>query len=1195
MPGGGSRPAETALNRILHVCLFAALLGGGLSSTRADSPWLRLNAGDVDTRDPAWQARAARTPADPGRRLFFVQWSGPVQPAWREALETAGLQIVDYIPDHAYLVYGEARAIAAFRRDASARKAVRTVAAAEAADKLHAALAKRRARAGATDPDASWVTIQLVKDDQANAVTLGLIESLAQAPVRGPQAMRHYVNVAAALPEDALAGLAAQPDVISIAPYAVPRKYDERQAQIVAGNISGNAPSGPGYLAWLNSRGFSQEQFSASGFVVNISDSGIDAGTTHPRHFGLYTGGDTALASRVAYARLEGTPNVNSTLQGCDGHGTLNAHILAGYNDRTDAPHADSAGFRYGLGIAPFVRVGSSVIFDSLDFTSPDYRSLMSRAYADGARISSDSWGADVFGIYDVDAQTYDALVRDAQPAGAAVAAPGNQQMIVVFAAGNAGPGIQTIGSPGTAKNVITVGASENVHSHAPTNGGTQVSGADGCQSDDTDADSLHDIADFSSRGPTSDQRSKPELVAPGTHITGGVGQQVKAMTGTGSNLACFTANGICALPGRGQPGNTNNFFPQGQRWYSTSSGTSHATPAVAGAAALVYQHFLNSGRNAPSPAMVKAYLVNTARYLTGTYANDTLWSNDQGMGGLDLGRAFDDTPRFLRNQVSAEKFTASGQERIYMLDVADTGRPVRVTLSWTDAPGSTIGAPYKNDLNLTVTANGETYRGNLFDGAWSISGGSADTRNNTESVFLPAGITGTVTITVTGFNINSDGVPNASPLLDQDFALVGYNLLGETTANLEIESVAIAAENCVPGNTTLDPGETVTLSLVLRNVGSIATTNLVATLLEGGGVSNPGPPAVYGMIPPDYGLATNTFTFTAHGACGDHVTTTFQLMDGTNLLGSVLHVFPLGGAVSTTTTNVQPEQIDILDLSNADPYPSTLVVSGVVGTVRKVTATLRGLTHGFMYDIDALLVAPDGQAVVLMSACVWNTVTDTTITFDDDAPGYLPPGFATLASGSYRPTRWLDPVFGSPAPAGPYGTVMADFTNSNPNGEWKLFVVDMVDDDAGQIAMGWRLDITVGQPVCCTDFPDTDSDGMPDAWELEQFGNLVVAGASTDFDLDFVLDRHEYVAGTQPTNEQSFLYVAIDTNEVAGEVVLTWPGITGKTYAVGRTTNLLAGFMDLATNLPGISPLNTYTDGAPPAAGSHYRIRLAP
>jgi hypothetical protein len=106
------------------------------------------------------------------------------------------------------------------------------------------------------------------------------------------------------------------------------------------------------------------------------------------------------------------------------------------------------------------------------------------------------------------------------------------------------------------------------------------------------------------------------------------------------------------------------------------------------------------------------------------------------------------------------------------------------VTLGWTDAPGPTTGAPWVNNLDLEVTVGGVTYKGNVFSGANSISGGTADGKNNVESVFLPAGASGNFTITVRATNIAGDGVPGNADTTDQDFALVAYNATtGGTTS----------------------------------------------------------------------------------------------------------------------------------------------------------------------------------------------------------------------------------------------------------------------------------------------------------------------------------------------------------------------------------------------------------------------------
>ena len=131
----------------------------------------------------------------------------------------------------------------------------------------------------------------------------------------------------------------------------------------------------------------------------------------------------------------------------------------------------------------------------------------MSDAYANGARISSNSWGGSS-SYYTSDSQTYDRLVRDAQSG-----VSDNQEMTIVFAAGNDGSTSGSVTEPATAKNVITVGASENVN---------PFGGADGSGITDSQANSAMDIVSFSSRGPTHDGRIKPDIMAPGTHVSGG-------------------------------------------------------------------------------------------------------------------------------------------------------------------------------------------------------------------------------------------------------------------------------------------------------------------------------------------------------------------------------------------------------------------------------------------------------------------------------------------------------------------------------------------------------------------------------------------------------------------------------------------------------------------------------------------------
>jgi hypothetical protein len=848
-----------------------------------------LNAAHLDTSKAGVQALRKKAGAFAGKRMHLVQFAGPVQPAWRKELLDAGVQIVSYIPQNAYLIYGDSNGIGQVQAMAATAPHIQWEAAYLDDYKIHPRARTVDKNGNPRQIGTDRFAIQLMADPAANAETFKLINQLKLAPVQRQRSVLNFVDVVVRLSAADLPKIAGRPDVISIQPFSPAKKVCEQQDQIVAGNLSGNVPDGPGYLAWLAGKGFAQAQF--TNFVVDVSDSGIDNGTTTPNHFGLYDGGNINSASRVVYNILEGTPNSGSTLAGCDGHGNLNAHIVTGYDDSAGFPFADSAGYHYGLGVCPFVSVGSSVIFDPDNSTNPDDTTVISTAYHNGARISNNSWGdsdSSDDGTYSVDSFEYDALVRDAQPNDARYPAAGNQEMVIVFAAGNDGPAAVSVSPPGTAKNIITVGAAENVQAI----GGTDASGVSDAESDNANA-----IISFSGRGPCLDGRLKPDLMAPGTHVSGGVPQAERTgPTGDGSALSCFLDDGS------GVSGGPDNslFFPTGQQFYTASSGTSHSTPCVTGGCALLRQYFINNSllaANPPSPAMTKAYLMNSARYMTGPGADDTLWSDNQGMGEMNLGMAFDGTPRILRDEAPADMFTASGQTRLFTGVVGDSTKPFRVTVAWTDAPGSTTGNAYNNDLDLTVDVGGASYKGNVFSRYNSVTGGSADTRNNVESVFLPAGTSGAYTVTITAANINSIGVPNSSNALSQDFALVIYNAGAEAT--LVAAGYALTTnEPCTDG--VINPGETVTVNLALQNVGNSPTTNLVAALLTTNGVVFPSNPQTYGALPAG-ASATNAFTFFADGTCGQTITAILQLQDGAASLGTVSYSFQLGLPFSTT------------------------------------------------------------------------------------------------------------------------------------------------------------------------------------------------------------------------------------------------------------------------------------------------------
>src|SRR6185503_1059177 len=105
-------------------------------------------------------------------------------------------------------------------------------------------------------------------------------------------------------------------------------------------------------------------------------------------------------------------------------------------------------------------------------------------------------------------------------------------------------------------------------------------------------------------------------------------------------------------------------------------------------------------------------------------------------------------------------------------------------------------------------------------------------------------------------------------------------------------------------------------------------------------------------------------------------------------------------------------QSIVVPDTNAANPYPSTITVSGLTGMLYKVTVTLNNINHDWAADLDVLLVGPNGQSVLLLSdAGAGSPVTDITLTFDDDSPLSVQEN-SHLINGVFKPTN-----FGSPDP----------------------------------------------------------------------------------------------------------------------------------------------------------------------------------
>ena len=173
-------------------------------------------------------------------------------------------------------------------------------------------------------------------------------------------------------------------------------------------------------------------------------------------------------------------------------------------------------------------------------------------------------------------------------------------------------------------------------------------------------------------------------------------------------------------------------------------------------------------------------------------------------MGLLDLSRAFDGTDRILKDQ--ATTFTDTGNAQTVTGTISDfhqalpgdPGLDRRAGLHHRQRSGQQPGPD-------RVTAGGSTYKGNVFSGQYSTTGGTADAKNNVESVFH-----GSRHVRVLhgdrhlATNIAGDGVTNNSDTTDQDFALVVYNGTETNVASISATGSTLTSEsgtaNSLPG-----------------------------------------------------------------------------------------------------------------------------------------------------------------------------------------------------------------------------------------------------------------------------------------------------------------------------------------------------------------------------------------------------------
>ena len=139
--------------------------------------------------------------------------------------------------------------------------------------------------------------------------------------------------------------------------------------------------------------------------------------------------------------------------------------------------------------------------------------------------------------------------------------------------------------------------------------------------------------------------------------------------------------------------------------------------------------------------------------------------------------------------------------------------------------------------------------------------------------------------------------------------------------------------------------------------------------------------------------------------------------------------------------------------------------------------------------------------------------------------------------------------------------------------------------------AQNYNIDDFRIQGYNITDTNDTDSDGMPDAWESQYDLNMNDSSDATeDKDNDGMSNLDEYNAGTDPTSEESLLELHINVNKTEGQGInLQWSSVIDQSYSIWRTTNLIYNFEQLQSGIPGTPPVNLYEDITATNSSSYF------
>jgi subtilisin family serine protease len=654
--------------------------------------------------------------ADSSKSNYILLQTGePMTKAQKEQLKQLGVEIIEYVPDDAYIAYYPPADLSPVRglsfikwagiypRQVKVEPVLRPRPPGAVVPRVvNAFTALPELDGSPLAQDLRTVEVVLHGNVDAEAVR----EKIASAAGLDPEAMpMHSGKVRLKLSADRIARVAQIDEVRHIEEYSGVKPcnnvarglMDVDAVQVVAGGLN----------------------FAGAGEVVAICDTGLDKGDLNDMH--------PAFKGRVAKLSAFHLPKAIDK----KGHGTHVAGSVLGDDVLQDGTPIRGTAPRATL-------VMQSVSTPIGDFTPPDDLSdLFTPPYQDdGARVHLNAWssllGTD-HGMYSEQSREVDKFVWE------------HRDLVICFAVGNDGSddsqnGRVTSGSispPSTAKNCISVGASEsrrpelaNITYFSVSHDRFPVPPI----ASDPISDNPDGVVAFSSRGPTRDHRIKPDLVAPGCSI-----------------LSAKSRDIIIPVNGFGKSSEPNYMF---------DAGSSMATALVAGCAAVVRESFrVRRGIN-PSAALVKAMLINGATLLTGQYIPPELGpipNENEGFGRVSLAASLapeegDDKATFCDEGTALDV----GDEEGHTFTIPEGAAGLKVTLVWTDPPGEAL----QNDLDLIVRdASGAERHGNMPPNSTDF-----DRVNNVEQVIWTSPAPGDAQIIVRAFRI---------PVNEQSYALI--------------------------------------------------------------------------------------------------------------------------------------------------------------------------------------------------------------------------------------------------------------------------------------------------------------------------------------------------------------------------------------------------------------------------------------